>query len=299
MPRDYDDDDDRPRRRRPRDDDDYDRPRRKRKPQPSGTNTVLLIVGLVVLAVILGCAGLIVKLVFLGKSAQAEVQKAVVELQQQMQVEMAKSAGDRNLEKVAKAMLTVAGNSGSYPPQALRTKDGRPGLSWRVAVLPQLGRDDLYKRFKLDEPWDSPTNKALLGEMPEAFRSGGEGTGSETRFQVFVGGGALFEQERAVSTAQVPDGPANTLLVVEAGQAVPWTKPDDLLFFPKQVLPGLGKPGQDYFLGATADGKVRRFPLTFTQEQRRALVTKAGGEPVTLPREEIPFDPDAMPGDDD
>ena len=57
----------------------------------------------------------------------------------------------------------------SCPKAAISDKDGRPGLSWRVAILPYLGQKSLYEKFKLDEPWDSPHNKPLLAEMPEVF----------------------------------------------------------------------------------------------------------------------------------
>ena len=33
-------------------------------------------------------------------------------------------------------------------------------------LLPHLGYQPLYERFHLDEPWDSPHNRALLAEMP-------------------------------------------------------------------------------------------------------------------------------------
>ena len=45
----------------------------------------------------------------------------------------------------------------------------RNGLSWRVHILPFIERSDLYERFNLDEPWDSPHNIQLLGEMPSTF----------------------------------------------------------------------------------------------------------------------------------
>jgi hypothetical protein len=38
-------------------------------------------------------------------------------------------------------------------------------LSWRVKLLPYLEQDHLYRQFKLNEPWDSPHNQALLKEM--------------------------------------------------------------------------------------------------------------------------------------
>ena len=40
-------------------------------------------------------------------------------------------------------------------------------LSWRVEVLKYWGTEELslYKKFHLDEPWDSPHNKPLIAEI--------------------------------------------------------------------------------------------------------------------------------------
>ena len=46
-----------------------------------------------------------------------------------------------------------------------------PLLSWRVAILPFIGEQNLYNRFRLDQPWDSPHNIALLPLMPALGRS--------------------------------------------------------------------------------------------------------------------------------
>src|SRR5215510_8256848 len=43
-------------------------------------------------------------------------------------------------------------------PTAIPDKTGKPGLSWRVALLPELGHQNLHQQCKLDEPWDSPHN---------------------------------------------------------------------------------------------------------------------------------------------
>jgi hypothetical protein len=39
----------------------------------------------------------------------------------------------------------------NFPPAAIR-KDGKPLLSWRVALLPYLDQQALYEKFHLDEP---------------------------------------------------------------------------------------------------------------------------------------------------
>ena len=46
---------------------------------------------------------------------------------------------------------------------------GEQLLSWRVAILPDLGYEDLYKQFNLEKPWDSPENKKLLTRKPDVY----------------------------------------------------------------------------------------------------------------------------------
>jgi hypothetical protein len=42
-------------------------------------------------------------------------------------------------------------------------------LSWRVAMLPYLEQDVLYRQFKLDEAWDSENNTKLIASMPKVY----------------------------------------------------------------------------------------------------------------------------------
>jgi hypothetical protein len=47
-----------------------------------------------------------------------------------------------------------------------------------------------------------------------------------TFYQLFVGKGAVFQKhQHAIFPASIPDGTSNTILLVESGTAVPWTKP--------------------------------------------------------------------------
>src|SRR6266487_3289226 len=103
-------------------------------------------------------------------------------------------------------------------------KDDKPLLSWRVVILPYIEEDNLYKQFKLDEPWDSDHNKTLIAKMPKIYApirvKAKEG---ETYYQVFTGEKAIFGPKKLPRIpASIPDGTGNTGMVFEAGQPVIW-----------------------------------------------------------------------------
>jgi hypothetical protein len=128
------------------------------------------------------------------------------------------------------------------PTAAIYSKDGRPLLSWRVAILPYIEQDDLYRQFRLDEPWDSAHNIKLLDRMPKVFRLEGFAPqpSNKTHFQVFIGPNTPFKGPQGLRfPAEVTDGTSNTFGVVEAKTAVSWTQPRDIPVGNGQV-PALG-----------------------------------------------------------
>ncbi|MBY0589181.1 DUF1559 domain-containing protein [bacterium] len=70
----------------------------------------------------------------------------------------------------AKAMADYKEKHGALPDLAGKDKEGKPLLSWRVTILPELGLADLLARFHLDEAWDSPHNRPLADELPAELR---------------------------------------------------------------------------------------------------------------------------------
>ena len=128
-------------------------------------------------------------------------------------------------------------------PAAITDADGRPLLSWRVAILPYLGEEELYEAFHLDEPWDSEHNRPLIARMPLVYTcpSAPRDDGT-TRYLLLDGPGTAFETSRLVAgeddaarvrgvkMSTLPGGGAQTLLIVEAptDRAVEWTKPEEL-----------------------------------------------------------------------
>lgn len=174
----------------------------------------------------------------------------------------------------------------------------KKGLSWRVEILPYIGKTDLYNEFHLDEPWDSEHNKSLLAKMPEEFKLiGVESKPGHTFYRLFVGGGALFKEDEAVSKSDVKDGLSDTLMIVEAGQSVPWTKPDELAFGKNNPLPWLGGHYPDGFLASFAarrSGQV--LPYFLSAANLRTLISRSGGDKVnwteinSLSRQRLPLE---------
>src|SRR2546430_1113440 len=143
---------------------------------------------------------------------------------------------------MALAMHNYHDATGALPAAAICGQDGRPLLSWRVAILPYVEQADLYNEFHLEEPWDSPHNSKLLSRMPKLYEGpGADDPPGRTRYRVFTGDQAAFpERSRQPGPLSVgrrfiefTDGTSNTLLIVEAGEAVPWTKPDELPYNPQ------------------------------------------------------------------
>ena len=183
------------------------------------------------------------------------------------------------LKQLAAAMKKHHDATGSYP---INDKDK---LSWRFALLGHLGEGERAKKFKLDEPWDSDHNRALLVDMPEVFRHPKRSAPpGYTFYRVFAGPRTIFPEGGGVSMAKITDGTANTLLIVEAGEAVPWTKSDELMFDadPTSKLPELGDPANGgAFMAAMADGSAHWLNAA-SPETLRALITIDGGEAVDL-----------------
>jgi hypothetical protein len=193
-----------------------------------------------------------------------------------------------NLKNIGLALHAYHDINGRFPAAAIYSKDGKPLLSWRVAILPYIEQQEqtpgLYQQFHLDEPWDSPHNKKLLDKMPKTYRhprAGSKG-GHLTYYQVFTGKGAMFEGKKGLSLTDLVngDGTTYTLLVVEAAEPVPWTKPEDLVYDPDKPLPKLSRLIPGAVPALFADGSVRSLAYTISEKTLRALITWNGGETI-------------------
>jgi hypothetical protein len=199
-----------------------------------------------------------------------------------------------NLKEIGLAFHNFRGVHNAFPAAAITDKNGKALLSWRVALLPYLGEEKLYKQFKLDEPWDSKHNKKLLVKIPKVFAppiQGKPAKPSTTYYQVFTGPATPFNP-KAVRAAgpltlgtrleNITDGISYTILVVEGAEAVPWTKPDDLKYDARKPLPKVGGLFKDSFHILLWDGTVRRVGRKIDPAFFRAIITPNGGESVNV-----------------
>jgi RNA polymerase sigma factor (sigma-70 family) len=266
-------------------------------------------------------------------------------------IRKARQQSVENLKLIALGMHNHHEVYGFFPAAAIYSKDGKPLLSWRVALLPFFEEDNLYRQFHLDEPWDSAHNKKLLARMPKVFSVPGQKDKNATFYQVFVGPSTMFERRGGgggkggatgggsapagggagtpgggggVATGAVPgaggpgggsaatgtsaaggqvgtpraaqfagmrisdivDGASNTIMVIEGGSAVPWTKPEDLPFTPPNLIaenpivriPPLGGPFGDVIHAAFADGSLLTIKKNFDKVTMAAAITRNGGE---------------------
>ncbi len=221
----------------------------------------------------------------------AEVAKSLAPAITAARTSARRAVSVNNLKQIGLAFHNYQSVNGHFPAPALLGGERKTiPYSWRVALLPFLDQDALYRQYRFDEPWDGPNNRKLIDQMPAVFSvSQPDGTRSRSNTSYFVFSG----ETTALGSPWVPgsknveatiqrmtDGTSYTILAVECQGNVPWTKPDDIPFDPNGALPALGGFWTDDFNALLADGSVRAIKKQIDQNTLKALITRAGGEVI-------------------
>lgn len=253
--------------------------------------------GLAIAGIVTGAVGCLWTLLLVGLLLPAVQQVRNVARQTQAmnnvrQIQLAMLNYESAHQHLPPAELTAEAEfGGAAAPQGV-------GLSWRVAILPFIEEGPLYERFHLDEPWDSPHNLPLADEMPLVYvHPSHELPSGRTVFAVPVSGpldredpqfgekATLFVRgEQGTRFGDITDGSSNTIMVltVDPSAAVTWTKPDDWEFDPADPYRDLGGTGIGTYIFGMADGSVHRAVAEEDADNMRAMMTRQGGEIVTI-----------------
>ena len=180
----------------------------------------------------------------------------------------------------------------NYPDQ--KTASPRQPSPPRRQAAPELARGDppfleqqaLYKKFKLDEPWDSPHNRELIKYMPPVYVCPSRNLAAEpgmTAYRVFTGKDALLihrgpdrlrrDHRRTLQHAHGRRGEAGRPLD-QARRAAVRRRPGH----PSPPCSEQAPPIPGGFNAAFADGSVRFLKQSIRPEVLRALITRSGGE---------------------
>jgi prepilin-type processing-associated H-X9-DG protein len=202
-----------------------------------------------------------------------------------------RSQCSNDLRQIGTALLTYEQTHHSLPPAYLADADGRPMHSWRVLILPYFGDaqlKNLYDQYDFNEPWNGPKNSKLAERMPSQYRCPSDpGEGPQTNYLAVVGEETAWPGTGTTRVAEIRDGMAGTILVVESADAhVNWMEPRDLAF--DQAARGINPGNQPSISSHHPGGANVLFcdgHLQFMNDQTpaaavRGLLTVSGGENI-------------------
>ena len=194
------------------------------------------------------------------------------------------------LRRIQLAILNYESANECFPPvEKWRDANGKNGLSWRVHILPYFGKKEaeLYRKFKLSEPWDSEHNKKLLNEIPNCYRLSDnwlepDHQTTRTVFLAPKGKGTVLGQDSVVRMSDVRDGLSKTLSVVQVDDkaAVPWTSPSDYEYALDNPADKLRFSENGVGLGAACDGSVHELKKSWDASKYLRLFQRDDGQPV-------------------
>jgi len=136
------------------------------------------------------------------------------------------------LKQVAAALHAYHDDFGCFPPVVIKSSSGEAVHSWRVLILPYLGKKgrEAYQGYRFDEPWDSPNNLNVARQATNLYRCPSERWScEETSYVAVTGPGTAWTAKTTIDRAGITDAYAKTVQVIEVVDSqITWTQPLDL-----------------------------------------------------------------------
>ncbi len=210
------------------------------------------------------------------------------------------------LKQVGNGLLLFADRYHEHLPCNIMSADGKPLMSWRVALLPVMEHRAIFDQLRMDEPWDSAHNAALLKQVdPRLFAANSKTPDGHADLLAVIGKDFGFSPQDSPKQSNtddpyrakeapdfagvarlgnVIDGMAYTAFVVavDPANSVPWAKPEDHVFNPDQPTAGLGSPEDNFFQVVFGDTRVNRISKDESAETLRRMFGRNDGEPYDL-----------------
>jgi prepilin-type processing-associated H-X9-DG protein len=218
----------------------------------------------------------------LPQQTLATITATLVPLIEKSQEAARMNRGINNLKMIALSLHNFHDTYRTFPAAARMKKEGNPPHSWRVAILPFIEENELFRQYNFEEPWDSENNKKILAKMPDVYRSPhADPQSTNTSYVVPILDKGIFSatpMTKGPGIATIKDGTSQTIAIIETETSIPWTKPEDLPIDPSKPLPALGFAKNPALNVAFADGSVQRLIKTPTIELLLPFLTASGGD---------------------
>jgi hypothetical protein len=166
---------------------------------------------------------------------------------------------------------------GCMPPRVVKDARGQDLYSWRVALLPFVGYQDVYQAYDCRQPWDSIRNSGLGKTAPPVYCSPrAHGAPDATSYVAVVDPSGPWADE---GPRLIPTDPDVVLVLQLPAWKLPWSAPYDPGI--EDVISSLleqGSAGTGDVLLGTVSGVVYSFTGLPSEEALRKLFRVEGGD---------------------